>query len=410
MDIADNLYNNEKINVTVSLQEKEGKYYAVMQYKDKNGKKQYKWKTIKLKAEKGNIRNARRIAEEIRQQFAVELNTPIVTRTSGSSMLFGDYMLEWLKTHKTNIELTTYSGYARNAKRIADYFNSKSITLKELQGYQIQEFYNNLAKTKYKGKYIKANTIKRYHANIHKALKDAMQLDLIDINPADKATPGKIEQYIAQHYNEEELKQLLEVSKDELIELHILLAAYYGFRKQEVVGLKWDAIDFENDTIKVKHVVTNASINGKTILVQKDRTKNKSSYRTLPLIPRVKQALLKEKAKQEKNKKFFGNSYKNKENYILVDDEGKLITPDRVCRRFKKLLEDNNMRLIRFHDLRHSCATLLLSLGMTLEEIKVWLGHSSITTTEIYANDIVLDKKEQANAIAKALDISNIEI
>lgn len=120
----------------------------------------------------------------------------------------------------------------------------------------------------------------------------------------------------------------------------------------------------------------------------------------------IKELLLKEKVKQEEDKKFFGNSYKNKENYIFVDEEGELIKPDRVSRRFKKLLEDNNLRIIKFRELRHSCATLLLSLGFTLGEIQKWLGHSTIKTTEIYANNEVLDKTPLADTIATALKAS----
>ena len=401
MNITD---NQEKINVTVSVQEKDGKYYAVLQYKDENGKKQYKWKATKVKAEKGNKRDANRKAEEIRQQFEIEINTPITiaVATNNNDILFGKYMLDWLERHKHNIELSTNDGYERNVKKTAEYFNNLEITLQELKTKHIQTYYELLQAYKT----LKWNTIKRYHANLHKALEDAIRLELIDNNPADHIKHGKCEQYIAEYYNAEELNTLFEKAKNELIEPIILVTAYYGLRKEETLGLKWNAIDFENKTITIKHTVTNGTLNGKRVVVKKDRTKSKSSYRTLPLMTDIEKLLLQEKDKQEKNKKIFGNTYKNKDNYIFTDEEGNLIKPDRVNRRFKKLLEDNGLKIIRFHDLRHSCATLLLALGHTLEEIQIWLGHSTIKTTEIYANNIVLDKTTSADTIANALKIS----
>lgn len=403
MGIANNLYTNPLIRVTVSLQVKDGRYYAVMQFKDKTGEQKYVWKTTKLKAEKGNKRKADRIAEEIRQQFELELNTP--TTADKANVLFGDYMLEWLKKHKHFIEITTYGGYEHKANKTAEYFNDKEITLKELKGSHIQEFYDTLATTKQtNGKYLKVNTIKRYHSTIHKALEDAIRLDLIDTNPADKANPGKAEQYIAQHYNLQDLQHLLNVSKGELIELHILLAVHLGLRKEEVIGLKWDAIDFDSNTITIKHTVTNATKNGRRILVKKDKTKNDSSYRTLYMENDIKQALLKEKTKQEENQKFFENSYMNNENYVLVDDEGKLIKPDRVSRRFSQLLEDNGMKKIRFHDLRHSCASLLLANNANMKQIQQYLGHSSYNTTaNIYSHLDTNTNVVLATTIANAL-------
>ncbi len=402
MNITD---NQNKINVTVSVQEKDGKFYAVMQWKDENGKKQYKWKATKVKAEKGNKNKAKHKAMEIRQQFEIELNAPKVlapTTNDSTNILFGDYMLDWLERHKHNIELSTNDGYERNVKKTAEYFNNLGITLQELKTKHIQVYYDHLQATKK----IKWNTVKKYHANIHKALEDAIRLELIDNNPADHIEHKKCEQYIAEHYNAEELNTLFEKAKNELIEPIILVTAYYGLRKEETLGLKWDAIDFKNKTITIKHVVTNGTENGKRVIVKKDRTKSKSSYRTLPLMDGIQNLLLKEKSKQEENKRIFGNTYKNKENYIFTDEEGNLIKPDRVNRRFKKLLEDNDLKIIRFHDLRHSCATLLLSLGHTLEEIQIWLGHSTIKTTEIYANNMVLDKTTSANTIANALKMS----
>lgn len=103
----------------------------------------------------------------------------------------------------------------------------------------------------------------------------------------------------------------------------------------------------------------------------------------------------------------FGNSYKNRENYILVDIEGALIKPDKVTRTFKKLIDNNKDKLkkvIRFHDLRHSCASLLLANGINMKEIQQWLGHSSWNTTAtIYAHLESDTKLKAANVIASIL-------
>lgn len=397
MVITNDLTN--KIKVTVSLQKKDGKYYAVMQYKDQNGKQQYKWRATKQKVEKGNKRNAQRIAEQIRQQFETELNTPTSIVADKSNILFGDYMSEWLDKQESQVELTTFAGYSYNVKEISKYFNEIGLKLNELKTKHIQQFYDYLQETKH----LKYNTVKRYHANIHKSLEDAIRLELINTNPASHIKHKKEEQYIAEYYNEAELKQLFDAIKGDIIQPIVLVTAYYGLRKEEVLGLKTDAIDFVNKTITIKHTVTGTSVKGKRVIVKKDRTKCKSSYRTLPLIPEIEELLLKQKVEQENNKKFFGNSYNNKDNYIFTDEQGNIINPDRVSRRFKAILEKNNLKKIRFHDLRHSCATLLLQKGITLGEIQKWLGHSTIKTTEIYANNEVLDKTMSADTIAKAL-------
>ena len=152
-------------------------------------------------------------------------------------------------------------------------------------------------------KTVSPGTVIHYHANIHKALKYAVKMDLTPFNPADKVERPKKQRYIADYYRQEELERLLEASKDHPYSLLIQMTAFYGLRRSEALGLKWDAIDFERDTITIKHIVTNAKIDGKCEIVCADRAKTKSSLRSLPLVSNIREKLLalREQQKEERH-------------------------------------------------------------------------------------------------------------
>ena len=152
-------------------------------------------------------------------------------------------------------------------------------------------------------KTVSPGTVIHYHANIHKALKYAVKMDLIPFNPADKVERPKKQRYIADYYRQEELERLLETSKDHPYSLLIQMTAFYGLRRSEALGLKWDAIDFERDTITIKHIVTNAKIDGKCEIVCADRAKTKSSLRFLPLVSNIREKLLVLREQQKENRR-----------------------------------------------------------------------------------------------------------
>lgn len=137
------------------------------------------------------------------------------------------------------------------------------------------------------------------------------------------------------------------------------------------------------------------------IHIQKDRTKTKASYRSLPLVPPFEELLHRLKAEQELNRKLCGKSYCRKYNdYIYVNEIGELVKPGYITQHFPLILQKNGMRKIRFHDLRHSCASLLYANGVSLKEIQEWLGHSDISTTSnIYTHLNFTSKVASANAI-----------
>ena len=224
---------------------------------------------------------------------------------------------------------------------------------------------------------------------------------MIDYNPADRVQRPKKIRFECKPYNSEELEELFKKVKGTDLELGVILAAFYGLRRSEAVGLRWDAIDFNRKTITISHTVTIATIDGKTTIIDKDRTKTLKSNRSLPLVAPFERLLLNLRERQKANMEICGNSYcKDYVDYIYVNELGERVKPNYITQNFPEFLEKNGMRRIRFHDLRHSCASLLYANGVTLREIQEWLGHNDISTTSnIYTHLDFNSKIASAQAI-----------
>ena len=380
------------------LREKKGYFYAVLNYADAHGNRKTKWIATGL-AVKGNKKRAEAFLQEQRRIFQEEVP---ITR----NILFADFMEQWLTVIKNSVAVTTFASYSNMVKKvIVPYFRERQITLQELSAKHIQDFYLKELER------VSASSVIHYHANIHKALKYAVKLDLISSNPADKIERPKKERFMASFYDADEVNRLFEISKGTKLEIPILFGAFYGMRRSETLGMKWDAIDFERDTITIRHTLTTVALDGKRITVAEDRTKNKSSMRTLPLVPFVKERLLEIKAEQEENRRLCGRSYvKDYTGYVCINEIGDIIKPNYVSCGFPKLLEEHGLRRVRYHDLRHSCASLLLANGVPMKQIQEWLGHSDFSTTaNIYAHLEYSSKVVSADAMLAGLGIENRE-
>lgn len=378
------------------LREKSGYYYAVLNYTDSLGKRKTKWISTGLTV-KGNKKRAEAILMDARRNF-----NPEEPKIMNGDILFADYMEQWLDVIKSSVAVPTFASYSTTVKRIvAPYFREKEITLKNLTAKDIQEFYLKELQR------VSASSVIHYHANIHKALKYAVKIDLIDVNPADKVERPKKDRYVGSFYDADEVNALFEVAKGTKLELPILFGAFYGLRRSEAIGLKWDAIDFDQNTITIRHTVTSCDLDGKRVLVASDTTKTKSSMRTLPLVPFMRERLLALREEQKENRRLCGRSYiKEYLDYVCVNEIGDLIKPHYVTTAFPDLLKANGMRHIRYHDLRHSCASLLLANGVPMKQIQEWLGHSDFSTTaNIYAHLDYSSKLTSADAMLSGLGL-----
>jgi len=381
---------------TGSLQKKKNKWYAVVCF-NIDGKQTQKWINTGLTIA-GNKKNAEKfLNEKILEYSSKEMVKP----EQEDSILVCDFFKEWLEIHKMNIESITYSGYKRILKQIKPYFKKLNVSLENLSPLHIQKYYTE------KLKKVSPNTVLKHHAFIRSALAYARKMRLVNENVADLVEKPKKQKFIGNFYNQEEIGRLLEIIKDSPIEVPVMFAVYFGLRRSEIIGLKWDSIDFVNKTLTVSHKVVPVQDNGdgKYRLEMSNKLKTSSSYRTLPLNDYLHTYLLDIRKKQEENKEFAGNVYNNDySEYVCVNEFGKILNPNYITRKFKELLQSNGLRVIRFHDCRHSCASLLLSLGYNMKDIQIWLGHGDIgTTMNIYAHVEASRKKNMLDGIQNAV-------
>jgi integrase len=378
------------------LSEKKGYYYAVLNYTDSLGRRKSKWLATGYTV-KGNKKRAEDFLMEARKKFEPEDSKDV-----NEDILFADFLKKWLGIAKNSIAIPTYASYSNMVnKTICPYFRAKKIKLQKLKPLDIQDFYQKELER------VCANSVIHYHAVIHKALKYAVKIELLDANPADKIERPKKDKFVGSFYDADEMRTLFEVSKGTPLEIPILLGAFYGLRRSEAIGLKWEAIDFEMNTLTIRHTVTSCEVDGKRVLVASDTTKTKSSRRTLPLVQFVRERLLDLKTEQQENRRVCGKGY-NKEYiaYVCVNSIGTLIRPNYVTENFKKFLRENGMREIRFHDLRHSCASMMLASGVPMKQIQEWLGHSDFSTTaNIYAHLEFSSKISSADSLLRGLEL-----
>ena len=385
------------------LQEKNGMFYVVLNYRDENGKRKTPWISTNLPV-KGNKKRAENFMMDVRRNFVPPNVQRIEEREAmqKGDILFTDFLLKWLRVAKSTVKLTTYASYEMMATRIIiPYFETLNIKLKELTTEDIQEFYSAQLER------VSANTVIHYHAVIHRALKYAVKIKTIQSNPAVNVERPRKEKFIGSFYDKKEINTLFDIIQGHPLEVAIKLAAFYGLRMEEIIGLKWTAIDFENNTLTIQHTVTECNLDGKHIEVASDTAKTDSSLRTMPLVTNFREMLLAKKEKQEHYRKLCGRSYcKEYLDYIFVNEMGERWKPRYLSDGFKRILEQNGLRRIRFHDLRHTCASLLLANNVPMKKIQEWLGHSDFSTTaNIYAHLDFQSKISSAEAMLTGLDM-----
>ena len=279
--------------MTGSLQIKNNKYYIVLN-DYVNGKRKQKWVKTELPI-KGNKRKAEQLLRETLQQQ--EQQSGIVR----SDVTFADYVRVWLSQVKRRVDEVTYQGYEILANgHILPYFDASGVKLQDVTRHHLQAYIDEKAASGRKnGKGGLSARSLRLHKNIlNQTLTEAVKADLLPANPCQYVDLPSVQRYEAHYYTAQQLQELLELIRDDPLYPLVKITAIYGLRRSELLGLQWDSIDFDRNTLTIRHTVTKVSK-----AVEKDKTKNASSYRSFPLLPEAREIFLQAKKEEQENRR-----------------------------------------------------------------------------------------------------------
>lgn len=366
---------------------------------DSNGKRKYFSKTVSC--------SSKREAEKELAKFITSIEGGCTY--SAKKVTLNEFSNQWLETYvKPNLAPTTHQGYEEKLnKHILPYLGNKR--LDKIKPLDLDNLYNFLLtkQTNRKdkdGNYktLSPTSVHKVHEILSSIFSNALRWDLVPYNPCTKVVQPKYLSTKMTCYDEETSKRLINALLQKApikYKCLVILAILTGFRRGELVGLHWNDIDFKNHKISVKRSAYYLSGHPTS---EKD-PKTDLSTRTIA-VPSICFDLLKQwRCEQSKMKLALGKSWKSSEN-IFTTNYGGIMNPATGPKWFSSFLAKNNFPHIRFHDLRHTFATLLISSNVDIKTVSHKLGHASTNTTlKFYVHDLESTDKASAELLENIL-------
>ena len=341
--------------MTGCIAQRKDVYYVRLVYYDKNHYRKEKWISTGLSG-RGAKQKATAMIDSMIEKYSY-------LEKSEHPAKMADYLKMWKELQMDEVAETTFDGYHTYVDRhLIPYFKDLNINIQDITAGHVMDYLNYLSKdggrkdNKIGGQ--SNNSIRKIMSILRKVFDYAVLYGDIKINPALQVPMPQKEKNKSKRQvflTAEEAQKMLDSFQNEEIGPIVFVTLYYGLRKSEALGLRWQAVDFENDTISINHTVV-----GGSHIVAKDSTKTYCSERTYQLLPDIKALLLKLKDQQADYKRRLGSGYHNND-YIFKNPNGVPYRPDSLTRSFKRALARHGLPQMRYHDLRHSTASILAS-------------------------------------------------
>jgi integrase len=307
------------------------------------------------------------------------------------NMTLGEYLDVWLKG--SVLGSVRQSTYDRDTHLVNNHIKPVlgGVKLKRLNSVHLQSFYRNRVDARLSG-----STVHKMHDILRRGLAQAVKWHLVPRNAAEAATPPRPDPKEMQALSVDEARRLLESAGEDRLEALYVLAIHTGMRQGELLALSWQDVDLENAVASVRRTLTRSG--GKVVF---GKPKTKKSRRSIRLTPQAVEALRVHLKRQLQDIEILGDRYQD-QGLVFTTNTGAPINPSNLGQRsFASLLKRAGLPHMRFHDLRHTCATLLLSRGVHPKLVQELLDHATIAITlDTYSHVM----PSMGDATAKALE------
>ncbi len=322
---------------------------------------------------------------------------------------FCDYLDLWLEEKKCEVCKNTHDSYVYESKTIKSYFKNRHILLRRVTSKDVTDFYHycltygKVSQKDHSRHPLAVRSVRGLKSILYAVFSSAVIKGIIDRNPV-------IGTKVSNKPNQDFSEEMLFLTEDEIRDMMLFLndyapflvpiafiGVYYGMRREEILGLKWSAIDFRKKEIRVNHTVT-----GNKTIYREDKTKTRSGQRTLHLFSTAELCLKKVKQEQEENKKFFGNTYQDTQNYVFTHEDGTPYRPDYISSKFAKAMKAFGRPEITMHKLRYTCVSLLIDKGWDVKKIQYWIGDKDAATVmNVYAQYVRFEDNRAENDLTE---------
>lgn len=335
---------------------------------------------------------------EVKKKLKEKRNEQLVKdQPEEQGITFQEWIEEFLVNYKKNeVKITTYEGYIRIYRKHIKDTQIGETALNRVTTEMLQAYYNDKLNDGYNSKTVRAISIV-----IGAALNMAVKLKMLSENPNRYTSIPKKKKYEAAVLSAEEVRRIVKEAKAEEIYPIVVTTVYTGMRKGEVMALKWENVDFQKRRIYIKNSLCriegdqpdeNGCRHARYEILE---PKTKESVRMVPMLDEVYDALMLQKDRQESDKQRYRDIYLD-HGLVFADLCGDYLPQRQFMDKYHAFLKKYGITDIRFHDLRHTFATLLIESDVSMKVVQELLGHSTITTSMDIYTHVSDEKKEQA--------------
>ena len=302
--------------------------------------------------------------------------------TEPTKIRVSDYLYKWIDSYQSNLAPNTARSYKVNIDHICKHIGNKQ--MQKLTAIDIESTYAKLSES------LSGTSLLYIHRTLSRAFNQAEKQRLIKRNVLDLVeTPKKNKEKKSNFVHPDDIPRYLKAFENHYLYPAVCLAVFAGLRRGEVLGLKWS--DIKNGNLIIQHNMTYDGI----------RPPKSGSKRLVPISAPIERVLHEQKKRQNEEKEKLWEKYYRSE-FVVTKKDGTLINPRLLSNTFKRVLKRKGLEVIRFHDLRHTAASLMILEGVDLKTVSEILGHSSISiTADIYGHVLEEQKRKAVGQLDK---------